>query len=258
MDREYWDALAPEFEDKVLQIATADRHGILSAIARANGGHDKVAIDFGCGIGSSTRLIAPWFERTIGIDFSAELIDRARQLPGPDSIEFRCRDLSRPRRFSPRADVSFAMNVLIQEDPDARRAILDNIVRNTALDGTVVIVVPALESLLHVYHCLMLSGDNSLASDTIKDMDKQIESEVVSLVDGIVNVGGEPTKHYTRDELELIADASKLAARSVDKVYYPWLEESDDAALLASFSPPWDWVLVADRHGPSRAATPHQ
>jgi len=245
MDRDYWSALAPDFERRVLQIASADQDGTLDAIASIAGGRDKIAIDFGCGIGSSTRMLAPYFARTIGIDFSPELIERARQLEIKNGMEFRCRDLSRPKRLSPKADVAFAVNVLIQADPAIRRQILNNIVRNTHRQGSVIIVVPSFESLLHVYHCLMRSAGGNVTRKAIENMDELVDAEVESLAGGIVRVGDQPTKLYTRDELELTAIANRLEPISIEKVRYPWSEETDDADMMETFAPPWDWVMVA-------------
>ena len=49
-----------------------------------------LALDFGCGAGRLTRALARHFERAIGIDVSASMVDTARRLnAGIDGLEFR-------------------------------------------------------------------------------------------------------------------------------------------------------------------------
>jgi len=38
------------------------------------------ALDFGCGIGHLTRALAPHFDKCLGLDISAEMIEKAREL----------------------------------------------------------------------------------------------------------------------------------------------------------------------------------
>jgi len=52
-------------------------------------GH-ALALDFGCGAGRLSRALAPHFERVIGVDVSASMLDAARALnAGVGNIEFR-------------------------------------------------------------------------------------------------------------------------------------------------------------------------
>jgi ubiquinone/menaquinone biosynthesis C-methylase UbiE len=46
------------------------------------------ALDFGCGVGRLTNALAQRFQRVIGIDISAEMIDKARTLARKQNITF--------------------------------------------------------------------------------------------------------------------------------------------------------------------------
>jgi SAM-dependent methyltransferase len=51
--------------------------------------HHGDALEFGCGVGRVTRALAKRYDRTVGIDISTEMLDRARDLnDGDRSIEF--------------------------------------------------------------------------------------------------------------------------------------------------------------------------
>lgn len=234
----------------MLEIAEADSQGTLARLTRALASPNHVAIDFGCGTGSSTRLIAPHFGRVIGVDFSAGLIARAKRI-GPPNIEYRCRDLAGKLRLSPRADAGFAMNLMIHPDAALRERVFRTMLRNIHPGGTLVIVVPALESALHVYRVLeeaaVQSGTRRRTATARTET--LMKEEIVSLADGLLSVGGQATKHYTQSELNILAQCHRMTVRSISRVSYPWREETDAPEQLARFPLPWDWVMTAEKGG---------
>src|SRR5439155_24603326 len=54
-------------------------------VPRARG----AALDFGCGLGRLTRALATRFDRTVGVDISPRMVDRARTLTPDPACEFR-------------------------------------------------------------------------------------------------------------------------------------------------------------------------
>src|SRR5205085_632265 len=62
-------------------LAAAERLGV----PRARG----AALDFGCGLGRLTRALATRFDRTVGVDISPRMVDRARTLTPDPACEFR-------------------------------------------------------------------------------------------------------------------------------------------------------------------------
>ncbi len=62
-----------------------DRAGKLGRPARR-----EAALDFGCGVGRLTRALAGRFDRAVGVDVSAEMVERARRVNGDvQNLEFR-------------------------------------------------------------------------------------------------------------------------------------------------------------------------
>ena len=73
------------------------------------------------------------------------------------------------------------------------------------------------------------------------------QKEVHSLVEGIVDVGGTPTKDYMHDELvQQLADAG-FAVATVARVEFPWSEVLDDLPQDLQKFRPWDWLAVASK-----------
>lgn len=46
-------------------------------------------MDLGCGTGQNTRLLAPHFQKVVGIDVSESQVEEARALPGFANVTYR-------------------------------------------------------------------------------------------------------------------------------------------------------------------------
>ena len=248
MNRAYWNRLAATYSDDVIEITAIDTDGVLVRTAERLGGTDSVAADFGCGVGATTRAFAPFFRRVVGIDFAPKLLDEAKQLTNVGNASYVLADLAGLRPPDVEADVGFCVNCLIAPNHDMRFRIARNIAR--CVRGTVAFVVPSWESVLRTYQTLVrldVADGNELRA-TGRRVAALAAREVQSLVDGVVDVGGEPTKHYLSDEIaQFLADAGFLID-TIERVEYPWEIDLDfgtprSKALLGPRTP-WDWLLV--------------
>jgi ubiquinone/menaquinone biosynthesis C-methylase UbiE len=89
--------VAPDTKDGQWQVAAFLRTGreevnrVLDGLPRPPAGQ-QTALDFGCGVGRLSQALAEHFERVIGIDVSAPMLERAAQLarqsPRADRLEF--------------------------------------------------------------------------------------------------------------------------------------------------------------------------
>ena len=103
------------------------------------------ALDFGCGVGRLTRALAATFDECVGVDISAGMVERARELnadrPG---ATFVVNDEPSLRRFD---DESFDLanaSIVLQHMPGAAVAegYVRELVRVTRGDGIVVFQLP--------------------------------------------------------------------------------------------------------------------
>lgn len=104
----------------------------------------RSAIDFGCGVGRISRALARHFDRVIGIDVAASMIDRARAL---NRDEPRCTfAVNRSRRLRGIRDDSFDLVysrlVLQHIPPPAATVYLRELVRVLAPGGVLMFQLP--------------------------------------------------------------------------------------------------------------------
>jgi len=79
-----WDPAA-FFATGELEVAT-----VLAEAERLGVPRGRVeALDFGCGLGRLTRALGERFERSVGVDISPRMVDRARELTPVPGVEFR-------------------------------------------------------------------------------------------------------------------------------------------------------------------------
>jgi SAM-dependent methyltransferase len=253
MKRAYWDRLATLYSDKVLEITAIDAKGLLARTAESFGGADVVAADFGCGVGATARVFAPFFKRVIGVDFSPNLLEEAKRKTRAANVSYVLADLAAEKAPRIEADVGFCVNCLIAPSHEIRTRIARNIAKCVAGGGSVGFVVPSLESVLRTYHALIRLDGGGAASrrQATQRVTLLAKREVRSIVEGVVEIGGEPTKHYLGDEIaEFLTDAG-FTIDAIDRVEYGWdveldFELGDDASpeALPGERRPWDWLLV--------------
>ena len=249
MNVDYWNSLAGKFSDEVIEITERDIGGIIRKVAKRLGHARSTAVDFGCGAGASTRAVAPFFKRVTGVDFSEKLLSVAREKTDAAHITYRKANLAslNPRLF--RCDVAFCFNVLLSPDARLRKVIAANIAKAIRTGGAGVFITPSIESELRSYQvaleCQVRSGFGRAAA--AKEIDATARREMVSLSQGVIDLGGAPTKHFFRDEIaDLLTDCG-LRDIAVSRVHYPWEDVLDDIPADMPYGQPWDWIAVGTK-----------
>ncbi|KAM9486544.1 uncharacterized protein Hap1MRO34_006538 isoform 2-T2 [Clarias gariepinus] len=62
---------------------------ILEYMDKKKGPPHELAVDLGCGTGQNTRLLAPHFQKVVGIDVSESQLEEARAVPGFVNVTYR-------------------------------------------------------------------------------------------------------------------------------------------------------------------------
>ncbi len=246
MDVDYWNRLAVGFSESVFEVTERDARGVIRKTARRLGDKRATAADFGCGAGASTRAVAPFFKRVTGVDFSAKLLAVARAKTDADNVRYRKADLAAmdPRLF--RCDVAFCFNVLLSPETSARAAIAANVIGAIRRGGAGVFIAPSLESELRSYQVALAcrTGAGFARGVAAREMDASARRDVVSLSQGVVNLGGAPTKHFFQDEIAELLTECGLHDVAVSRVRYPWDVVLDDAPDDMPYAEPWDWIAI--------------
>ncbi len=248
MDRDYWDSQAEGYERNLLEIVREDQAGALSEELAALGGPERRVADLGCGPGSLLPLLVRHFREVIAVDYAKQLLDLARQRCRSPKVSYACCDLSRGQELPFRVEVACCINALIDPVCRKRHGMLRSLRSVLEPGGTSVIVVPALESVFHVYHTLMRIRERSGRPHGLSrgDAERALEGEMVSFAEGVIRVGGVPTKYWMCEELTTTLEDHGLRPRRVRRVEYPWTEEIEHAPGWLEGQGPWDWLVVCE------------
>jgi SAM-dependent methyltransferase len=247
-----WGSLARGFDEHVCHVLSEERNGRVEAAIRASvGASDRVA-DFGCGTGRALGLLADLAGRVDGYDFAPGLLAVAeRAMARRKHVECRVVDLSDDSLVLPLVDVGVCVNALLSPSAPLRAKILGTISRTVRPGGRLVLVVPAVESaLLSIHRHVELH-----LRDGWPDRSARAAADVggltpAALRDGVLDRGGVRTKHYLREELELLLDSFGWLVDSIDKAEYDWSTEFESPPDWMAAPYPWDWVVRATRLEP--------
>jgi len=249
MKEQFWDDVAPDYDEEIFNTLASDRNGLLEAVIRKHAKGARLACDFGCGVGRFVPLLLDCVPNVIATDFSAasleiaadSLTDKQRK-----RVELQKRDLTVGRPRIGKADFGLLINVIIMPDRDHRRAILANVRRNMNPGGTLVVATPSLESVLYTHSRMIewAERDGKTFGRAVAGEDKSASSEIVSLTSGIVKIRNLPTKHHLGEELTLELRRAGFELMERSRIEYAWSEdyESPPRWLQAPF--PWDWLFV--------------
>lgn len=250
MDAAYWNAVAGDYDDEVFNSVAADRSGVLRRRLDELRAPNRVACDFGCGVGHYLPLLAERFKRVVAVDFAADLLAVARARHGAlANVEFVQADLARGRRALPRAHVGFCTNVLIHPEPRVRRAILRRIHRQLYRGGRLLALVPSTESVLYAGQ-RYAEWNRSLGHSEREALRMSMGATARSAADllrGVLLAGGERTKCYLREEADLLFAEADFSVVSTDKLEFGWDEEFDGPPRWMGRPLPWDWLFVAEK-----------
>ena len=246
MSIESWNSLAHNFDENVLEISNHDLNGVINEQIKRLAKNGDTAADLGCGPGSLLPHLAKKFDTVYAVDYADELLRTAKERNGERNVKYFCHDLTSTKPLPFTADVTFSVNALITADHASRKAIAQSLWHTTRKNGFNVVVVPSMESTLHVYQTLVRINDHQERSrgQAVRDMDRLHKKEVLSPVDGIVSIGGVPTKCFTREEIVIFLSEIGFIVEEVSKVEYPWSEEIDDSPRWLEGPYPWDWLIV--------------
>ncbi|MCP4266123.1 MAG: class I SAM-dependent methyltransferase [Candidatus Brocadiaceae bacterium] len=244
-----WNSLAPEFEKHVFEIVSYDMNGILKEQVELVSKENKTAADLGCGTGSLLPHLSCKFETVYAVDFAAELLKVAKQKNDGTNVQYLSHNLAGVDPLPFTVDVTFSVNTLIGTNNTKRMNMAKSIWRTTKRDGLCFVVVPSMESIIHIYQSLVRCKvqEKIARHHAISTMNRLHKKEVLSPVDGVVNIGGVPTKCYTREEITIFLSEIGFTIERILRVEYPWAEEIDNPPRWLKEPYPWDWLIIGRR-----------
>lgn len=249
MDRAYWDDVAENYENEIFSVHDNDTDRVVEQRIQRFANNNHLAADLGCGIGKFTPLLARNFKRVHACDLSEKLLVRARKACRMhENINFFQTDLgAEPHPVEP-VNFVLCINVLIMASLDIRLRALRAVTAQVKRGGHLVLVVPSVESMLYtrfrmVDWCLR---DGQDCTSAIRE-NLPRSGSLRALYQGIRPIEGVPTKHYLREELQVLMTDHHMEVLEIKKLTYPWTTEFSDPPDWMDSPFPWDWLVVARR-----------
>lgn len=246
----HWDRQANTYKEEVFNAYASDVKGRLVRQIRRFGSKKALACDFGCGIGRGIPVLARYFGAVFAVDYSSQCLEQARTAcAGLDNVRLAQVDLASFKKSLCRADVGLSVNVLLDPDLRVNTSIVNAMSRSLKRPAHLIVVVPALESVMSKYP-RMLSAyvERGLSYPRARALvERASRRELTSAAHGTVSIEGVPTKHFTREEAIAFFRGCGYSCVRSDKLEYPWSEEGGTLADETEPPLPWDWLFVFKR-----------
>jgi SAM-dependent methyltransferase len=254
MDVNYWNQFADEYDEHVIDAFTYGRSKMVGQQVRRFASPEKDVADFGCGPGKILPYLSERFRVVYGYDFSDKLLEAARKrCEGLKNAHIEQADLSQPVERLPLVDVIVSLNAVLMPDPELRMNFLRGMASRLKPGGHLILNVPSVESLLFSY--FRETEWNRREGMSPREAEGEVDASYIihpsRTAQGIFIRGTEPTKHYLREELIVLArDEMKLETLDVLKMEYDWGTEmeQDQVPDWMGEPYPWDWILVARKN----------
>ncbi|HRO97804.1 MAG TPA: class I SAM-dependent methyltransferase [Flavobacteriales bacterium] len=246
MNEHDWDRVADTFEQEIFNVPANDRQGVIRSTLEELGGPDRTVADLGCGVGRTLPLLSALFGRVHAVDISSKCLDIARAAhPQLSNIQYLHADLSHSRKGFPQAHVVLCINTWLSGDLRTRMGIISNTCKSVKRGGHLVLVVPALGSALlsafrQVQWGLRLGTEPS-------EVEQQAALRGSALELGLVEIDKVATKHYLKEELEVLLNEQGMRIERMQKLEYPWTTEFEAPPRWMREPYPWDWFVLARR-----------
>lgn len=246
MERSYWEKIAPDYNDEIFDVLKNDRKGLIVSAIEKIASREKTVIDIGCAIGKWLPVLSPAFKKVYAVDISIENLNIAKKLyPELTNVEYSRVDMSNARAKFPQCDVGICINAILTDSLKKRNTFFNNLKKCIKKNGELILVIPSLESsMLTSIIRQRWNPDKDAASVIAK---KRKNDQFKNLLQGNAEIDNVPTKHYLKEELQLLLANEGFEAIQFAKIEYDWTTEFIKPPKWLKEPRPWDWMVVAER-----------
>lgn len=240
----HWNTIASNYNDEIFDVFNSDKNKMLPRYFKKHANKNHTAIDFGCGIGKAFQYLSPMFKHVLGTDISAECLAIAKE-SGFSNVSYKRADLTNKRLRFPLADFAFCCNVIMLPEVERNLDMFKNIQKSLNQNGTAVIVVPSLESSLYsAWQLIEWFKKEGIAPNDIPTSELNgFKKSKTDIIQGLININGVITKHYTESELKVLLTRANLSVTAIEKIEYDWNTEFDSPPTWMKGPYPWDWLI---------------
>lgn len=246
MDRHYWEKIAPDYNEEIFDVLKNDRKGLIVSAIRSVASRKKTVIDIGCAIGKWLPVLSPVFKKVFAVDISAENLDIAKKLyPKLSNVQYDRLDMSNPKAKMPLCDVGVCINAILTDSLKKRNSFFTNLNKCIKTNGHLILVIPSLESSMLTSIIRQRWNPDKDANGVIKKNKSNIQLR--NILQGNAEIDNVPTKHYLKEELQLLLTNDGFKTISFRKIEYEWTTEFLTPPGWLSGPKPWDWMVVAKK-----------
>ena len=246
MDRTYWEKIAPDYNEEIFDVLHNDRSGVIVSAIKKLSSKKQTVIDIGCAVGKWIPILSPLFKKVLAIDISEKNLQIAKtDHPQFKNVEYRRVDMSGQRVKIDKADVAICINAILTGDLKKRIVFFHSLSKCLKSGGHLFLVVPSLESSMFttiIRHRWKIDKDTEEKVSSKKALKKWDH-----IKQGNAFIDGVATKHYLKEELELLLSKEKFKIEEIKKVEYTWKTEFLKPPKWLKEPYPWDWMVVAKK-----------
>jgi len=244
MDRTYWEKIAPDYNEEIFDVLKNDSKEVIVSAIKKVASKSKTVIDIGCAIGKWLPVLSPVFKKVYAVDISAENLEIAKKLyPQFTNVEYGRIDMSNPKAKMPLCDVGICINAILTDSLKKRNVFFTNLKRCIKQNGYLILVIPSLESSMLTSIIRQRWNPDKDANGMINK--KKSDFQLKNILQGNAEIDRVPTKHYLKEELQLLLRNESFIAKDFQKIEYEWDTEFLKPPKWLTEPKPWDWMVVA-------------
>ncbi len=247
MDRSYWERIAPSYDEEIFDLLQNDKKALVRAELHKLASPDLTVMDAGCAIGKWLPVLSPAFKKVIAVDISAKNLSIAeKKYPLLKNVEYKRANFSGKLPALPACDVVICINALLTSSLPERKKFIAALSKVVKKNGTLILTVPSLESSMltgiigHQWKIDRALLDRKLKPAAALEKWKQLRQ-------GNADIDNVPTKHFLREELELLFSQAGFRDLHFAKIEYDWTTEFRKPPVWLKEPRPWDWMMVAKK-----------
>ncbi len=245
MDRKYWETIAPKYETEIFDVLQNDVSGSIVAAIEEMASPEKTIIDIGCAVGKWIPVLAPKFKLVIAADISAKNLQIAKEKYTEfDNVEYHRMDMSADDLTVTPCDTAICINAILTHSLEKRINFFQSLSLCLNAGGELVLVVPSLESKLYTNIIADRWNVDDAENDKLPEPKKAIDL-AKNIKQGVTDIDNVPTKHYLKEELELLLTLEGFEVQLIKKINYDWATEFHKPPKWLKDPYPWDWMCTA-------------
>ena len=247
MDRKYWETIAPKYDTEIFDVLQNDTSGSIVSAIEQMASPDKTIMDIGCAIGKWLPVLAPKFKTVIAADISAKNLEIAKvKYPGYANVEYHRMDFSADELTVMPCDSAICINAILTDSMEKRINFFQSLSLCLNAGGGLVLVVPSLESKLYSNIIADRWNVDDAENDEVPAPKKAIQ-QINNIKQGVTDIDNVPTKHYLKEELELLLTLEGFEVSHINKINYGWDTEFHKPPKWLAEPYPWDWMCIAKK-----------